>query len=215
MRSSLLILLVLITGCSTLSKTTNYEIVQDDSLSRTYVYDWCEESQYTLGFLPPQCSGVYKPPLYSFTNIYGIYVFYPIQIKHEDISIGPVLAPIFPLGYKRDADMSYKIRSLYKGSDAPVKPRKVTFYVNNIEHTSCTLKEEESDGISDIFTCGFEIDTDKIEDFYSLVTFTDETEIKIGYTQKQFWSYRPIDAPAGRDGNSGKYIHIDGIFNFE
>ena len=210
MKASLLAFLFLITGCSSLSNTTNYEVEQGDNLTRAYVYDWCEETQYTLGATGVDCLGVYKPPLYSLSNKDGTYIFYPIQINHNAISMGPLIVPLIPLESRPNVEtMSYKVRSLNKGDEPHVKPKLVTLYVNGIENSSCVLKEQLNDGISDIFTCSFEFDGEIIDEFYSLITLTDETEIKIGYTKNRFWSYRPIVAPAGRAGNRGKYIHID------
>lgn len=210
MKFLLFALIISITGCSTLSNTTNYEITIDESLVRTYVYDWCEESQFSLGVFGTQCSGVYSPPLYSLTYSETSYVFYPMQISHNDFSIGPLLVPIIYTNYYSEREtMKFKVRGLNKGSNSLVKPIKVAFYVNNLISSSCLLKEQENDGISNIFTCDLTIDIDNVDEFYSLLTLADQTEIKIQYTKNKFWSYRPIVAPAGKAGNSGKYIDID------
>jgi hypothetical protein len=125
-------------------------------------------------------------------------------------SLGPLIVPVIPLESRPNLEsMSYKVRSLDKGGQPHVKPKIVTLYVNDIENSSCILKKQVNDGMSDIFTCSFEIDAEIIEEFYSLVTLSDETEIKIRHTKNRFWSYRPIVAPAGRAGNRGKYIRID------
>jgi hypothetical protein len=210
MKASLLAILFLISGCSSLSNTTNYEIEEGDNLSRTYVYDWCEENQLSLGAFGVVCNGVYNPPLYSSSHKDGVYVFYPIQINHSPVLFGPLIIPLIPLDSKPNVEsINYKVRSLHKGSQPHIKPKKVTLYVNGIVNSSCILKEEINDGISDIFTCNFDIDVEKIEEFYTLLTLADEAEIKLVYSKNRFWSYRPIVAPAGRSGNRGKYIHIN------
>jgi len=210
MKASLLVILLLVSGCSSLSNTTNYEIEEGDNLFRVYVYDWCEENQYSLGAFGVDCLGVYNPPLYSSSYKDGIYVFYPMRINHSPVLFGPLIIPLIPLDGKPNVEsINYKVRSIHKGSQPHIKPKKVTLYVNGIESSSCILKEEINDGISDIFTCNFDIDLKIIEKFYSLLTLDDETEIKLGYSKNKFWSYRPIVAPAGRAGNRGKYIHIN------
>jgi hypothetical protein len=209
MRFSLFAIIVSITGCSTLSNTTNYDVIKDERFVRAYVYDWCEENQVSLGIFGTQCSGVYSPPIYSLIYSETNYVFYPMQISHNNFSIGPLLVPIIYTDYFSEQEtMKYKVRSLNKGSNSLVKPIKVAFYVNNLQSSSCLLKEQDNDGISDIFTCDFTIDTDNISEFYSLLTLADQTEIKVEYTKNKFWSYRPIIAPAGKAGNTGKYIDI-------
>jgi hypothetical protein len=210
MRVLLFTSLILITGCSTLSSTTNYELVKDESFVRTYVYDWCEENQLSLGILGPQCMGEYNPPVYSIVSNGANYIFYPMRISQNNISIGPILVPIIYTDYQHSKEtMEYKVRSLDKNKHSAVKPRKVDFYINDLKKSNCTLQEQENDGVSDIFTCNFKIDTNNVEVFYSLLTLSDQTEIKIEYTKNKFWSYRPLVAPAGKAGNTGKYIDIE------
>jgi len=203
-------LILLSVGCSTLSSTTNYEINYDENLSRTYVYDWCEESQYSLGIYGVQCGGIYSPPVYAYTNSNDIYVLYPMMIKHSDVSIGPPIAPIYPLlkSYSGET-ISYKVRSLRKGNGLTISPLKIAFHINGMEKTSCTLIKRGGDFISDIFTCDLTIETDEIDEFESLITLSDGTKIKTGYTKNKFWSYRPLIAPAGWFGNRGAYINIE------
>lgn len=91
MRGFLIFLLVLITGCSSLGKSSHYELVTNQDLVRTYIYDWYEKE--TSG----PSLGVFRPPVYSKKYGAGYFILYPVLIKDHPAYIGPPVLPFIPV----------------------------------------------------------------------------------------------------------------------
>lgn len=214
MKLLLLSITFFMVGCSTLTSTTNYEIENNKELARTHVHDLCEENQISLGIFGTQCGGIYNPPAFSYEIDDSIYVFYPMQININLVSIGPLIAPLIPLFPFADDEpvkesISYKIRVLSKNKLIDASPQHLSIISNDKEVASCELQAQTPDFISDIFTCELNVEHTMLDDFESVLRLANGSNIKIGYSKKTFWSYRPVIAPAGKGGNWDTFIRIE------
>lgn len=199
-------------GCSTLSKTVNYEIEPSPSLKRTFVSDWCEENQAALGVFGDSCFGIYNPPVYSYKIGDGYVVIYPALVSHAEIAAGPLGLPVIPLGNDSISDNSerklfLRFRTYSKSENSQIQPLKVTI-LDSDRNIGCDVYKYSVDEIGDVFLCKLIIKKEDLKDFTATLTLSNRTDFNIAYRLKVFTSYRPVVAPNGPDRKVKPFIVI-------
>ena len=205
-------MIILFTGCSTISNTTNFEIDSNENLTRTYIYDWCEESSYSLGLWGDYCFGIYGPPVYSYKYHNGYYVFYPILINYKQIAFGPLIVPFIPLNMHQDTSiktLTYKVRSYESKIGKMPKPIETKLHLSSGKYIMCSLKYSNTDKISDIFTCDINVNNIDSAITSSELTIENGEKIKIYYSKRKEWTYLPIVAPNGPRRSDKPYIRFE------
>ena len=207
------IAILVFTGCSTLSKTTNYEIEPSSLYKRTYVFDWCEENQAALGMFGDHCFGMYKPPLYSYPIGNGFLVIYPLLLNHKEISAGPLGLPVIPLSSNESLDyleqkLYFRFRTYSKFETFEVEPIKL--FVENMSGDSCVISKESEDEIGAVYTCALTLKLREIENLRINLKLNDDSNVDISYKLSEFTSYRPVVAPNGPARDVKPFIVIEG-----
>ncbi|WP_444913512.1 hypothetical protein [Microbulbifer sp. TRSA007] len=199
------------TGCSTLSKTKNFEIEPSPKYQRTYVYDWCEENQAVLGILGEHCSGIYKPPLYSVPIDDGFLVIYPLLLSHEELSVGPMGLPIIPLSGNKvsmseEQNIYFRFRTYSKTGNFNIAPVRVS--ILNANRGSCDVIERSEDEIGKVYNCVVGLKVNKLQKLIINLELDDNSALDISYILSEFTSYRPIVAPNGPARDIKPFITI-------
>ncbi|USD22775.1 hypothetical protein MJO52_06460 [Microbulbifer variabilis] len=196
-----------------MSKTTNYEVVPSPLLKRTYVFDWCEESQATLGVFGEQCFGIYRPPLYSYPTGTGFLVIYPLLLSHNEIAAGPLGLPVIPLGANDDLDslkqkLYFRFRTYSESEKFKIEPRRLI--VLNQAEKICAISKESEDKIGFVYTCTLDFHSANLEELRVSLELNDNSKIEISYKLSEFTSYRPVVAPNGPARDVEPFILIEG-----
>jgi hypothetical protein len=207
-----LLAILLSSGCSTVSKTINYEIEPSPQFKRTYASDWCEEDQAALGVVGDHCFGIYKPPLYSYPVENGFIVIYPILISHGEIAAGPLGLPIVPLGGNNPEDglgqkLYFRFRTYSESALFEVYPSELT--VSHAPKEVCKVVETERDKIGSIFTCVHLRPTSGSQNLIVKLKLSDNSDFEIQYKLSVFTSYRPVVAPNGPARRVEPFIIIE------
>ena len=208
----ILLAILVFTGCSTLSKTTNFEIEPSPLYKRTYVFDWCEENQAALGIFGDHCFGVYKPPLYSYPMGNGFLVIYPLLVNHNEIAAGPLGLPVIPLGSNESLDnleqkLYFRFRTYSEFEAFEVKPIKL--FVLNASGEACAISKESEDDIGAVYTCVLTLKLREIENLKINLKLNDDSNVDISYKLSEFTSYRPVIAPNGPARDVKPFILIE------
>ena len=210
---AILLTMLLCAGCSTLSKTTNYEIDASPKFKRTYVYDWCEENQVALGVFGEYCGGVYKPPLYSSPIENGYLVIYPLLVSHNQIAAGPLGLPVIPLGDNEDSEKSEQklyFRFRTYSESKPFKIAPIKLFVKNAPEERCSISKNLEDDIGSVFTCILTLPKNGDESLQITLQLSNESVLDISYKLSEFTSYRPVIAPNGPARDVKPFIVIEG-----
>ncbi|WP_445357369.1 hypothetical protein ACJJIC_15680 [Microbulbifer sp. ANSA002] len=199
-------------GCSTLSKTINYEIEPTSLLKRTYVFDWCEENQATLGLFEDHCFGIYNPPLYSYPVDKGYLVIYPLLVSHREIAAGPLGLPVIPLGGNNGLESSerklyFRFRTYSETDDFNVIPLKLIAV--SAAGEGCEFSKSSEDDIGEKYTCMLTINQKSIKSLKVNLKLSDNSEVDILYKLSEFTSYRPVVAPNGPARDEKPFIIIE------
>ncbi|TAA47124.1 hypothetical protein [Corallincola spongiicola] len=208
-----LISFLVCTGCSTLSKTTNFEIEPSPQYQRTYVYDWCEENQSALGVFGEHCFGIYNPPLYSFPVDDGFLVIYPLLLSHEELSAGPLGLPIIPLGSNEasgseEQNLYFRFRTYSKAGNFDIAPVKIS--ISNANNGSCDITESSEDAIGKVYTCVVSLKAGEHQRLSVNLKLNNNSAFDISYVLSEFTSYRPVVAPNGPARDEKPFITVVG-----
>lgn len=91
-------------GCSGYGTSEHFEVVNDGTLVRYQIHDWYEEE--TTG----PSVGVYRPPVYGFEQSGQTYAIYPVFIRHGVRTVGPPIAPVWPVPQEQGHSMVLSVR---------------------------------------------------------------------------------------------------------
>jgi hypothetical protein len=182
-------------------------------MKRTYVFDWCEESQVTLGIFGEYCSGIYNPPLYSYPIDNGFIVIYPVLLNYNQLVAGPLGLPLIPLGDNEGSNKSgkklfFKFRTYSKSNKFMVKPKKLT--VLNDSNKNCTFSGGFKDDAGLVYSCKLYLEHLFVDSLKVKLTLSDNTYIDVSYNLSEYMSYRPIVAPNGPARDVEPFIIIEG-----
>ncbi|WP_445361781.1 hypothetical protein ACJJIL_09405 [Microbulbifer sp. EKSA005] len=208
---SVLVVFLVCSGCSTFSKTANFEVEPSPKYHRTYVYDWCEEDQAALGVFGEHCFGIYNPPLYSMPIDDGFLVIYPIFLSHEELSVGPLGLPIIPLGgnevpSSEEKNIYFRFRTYSKSGNFDFAPVKVS--ILNTNRGSCDVIERSEDAIGKVYSCMFGLKINKHQKLIINLELNGSSAFEISYVLSEFLSYRPVVSPNGPPRDIKPFIKI-------
>ncbi len=150
MRNVILLLTVILAGCSGISESTYLEPINDGTLCRVHVHDWYEKE--TTG----PSIGAYRPPIYAYNYNSEYYVIYPLLVNTGPSAIGPPVLPVIPVKTSDQSklyEQSHRIRHYKKNGIGSIKPIKVTLLNGDEVLGNCTLKFESKDLVGSVYIC--------------------------------------------------------------
>lgn len=184
--------LLLLCGCSGISKTDYYEISPDENLRKARTDDWVED-------LTEPSFGVLSPPLYALNHGDTDYIFYPTIKRIRFVSIGPAFLPVIPmprkwLGGHPGIDDEYKlsIRCYSENGVLVQSPPRLTISDNNRPLSCVSTNNENSNVKGVLFTYELNPAIGVTNGFNVRLLLPDGSEQTVRYTLKSTLWICPI-----------------------
>lgn len=185
MKIILTMCLMILCGCSGVSRFEHFEVVPNDNLLETRVRDSRED-------LTEPTFGVLSPPVYSLKHRDAFYVFYPILINGRHLSVGPALLPIIPakLFGENTANVSKDqyvfLMRCYSEESKPIPtPEKIILVNSNGNSTNTNLTTSNDDIPGDLYSCQLDSSITNLAAFTAQIRLSDGSSLSAEYRYKK------------------------------
>ena len=169
-------------GCSGYGTSEHFEVVNDGTLVRYQIHDWYEEE--TTG----PSVGVYRPPVYGFEQSGQTYAIYPVFIRHGVRTVGPPIAPVWPVPQEQGHSMVLSVRHCNGGHDA-VTPAAVRLDVESTPEVR--LEKTASDTVGTVFSARLPV-SESLERFVLAPVSSDGSSRRVTFARRRDRIYSPV-----------------------
>ncbi len=184
--------LLILCGCSGVSRFEHFEVVPNDNLAQTTVSDSRED-------LTEPTFGALSPPVYSVKHKNVFYVFYPVLISGRHISIGPAFLPLIPakvFGEKiatvSEGQYVFLIRCYSETQKLIPIPETVALISDNSNVTKMPLTTDSDDVPGNLFSCQLDPSITNLTTFTVQIILSDGNSLSAQYRYKKNLWVAPI-----------------------